>query len=81
LVQLQQESIPTSINLTNDNTNYNNNKTSPSLRQSVLSLTVALTSHNLNSKATIGNNNVQEGGVVWMPRLLHNTHIKNNNTP
>ena len=81
LVQLQQESIPTSINLTNDNTNYNNNKTSPSLRQSVLSLTVALTSHNLNSKATIGNNNVQEGGVVWMPRLLHNTHIKNNNIP
>lgn len=80
LVQLQQESIPTSINLTDGNTNYNNNKTSPSLRQSVLSLTVALTSHNLNSKATIGNNNVQEGGGVWMPRLLHNTHIKYNNT-
>ena len=80
LVQLQQESIPTSINITDDNTNYNNNKTSPSLRQSVLSLTVALTSHNLNSKATIGNNNVQEGGGVWMPRLLHSTHIKYNNT-
>jgi hypothetical protein len=79
LVQLQQETIPSSNNLTNDNnTNCNNNIISPSLlRQSVLSLTVALTSHHSNSKARIDNNNIhEEGRGVWMPRLLRNTHIK-----
>jgi hypothetical protein len=81
LVQLQQETIPSSNNLTNDNnnTNCNNDIISPSLlRQSVLSLTVALTtSHHSNSKASYDNNNIhEEGRGVWMPRLLRNTHIK-----
>jgi hypothetical protein len=79
LVQLQQETIPSSINLTKDNnTNCNNNIISSSLlRHSVLSLTVALTSHHSDSKARIDNNNVHgEGRGVWIPRLLRNTHIK-----
>ena len=76
LVQLQQESIPTS-HLTNV-TNYNN-IISPSLRHSVLSLIVALTCNNTNSKAAIDNNNVQGGGGMWMPRLLRNTHIRKYN--